>query len=341
VNALGFKSSQKIVRPWSVSWSLILTLEILAVVRADAFVTRPKLDHIAVIAVANPAIVLPQIRGFYDGLGEAGYVDGKQLVIHRVQVESEQLLRTSLKELLRDQKVDTIVASSTVETSIAKEITANIPIVFITARDPVRVGFVASLARPGANLTGLSYSRGIEDSAKQLAVFKEIVPSMKRVLLLYHREQTEIAIIDSVRQVAPKIKVDLAWQPIRSIEEAKKAIGMASKRTTDGISIICGATFRGLKTLVDMALANGLPMFGCAATQVADDGALMTYAPDIYYIGYRGAWYVDRILRGAKPQELPVEVPSKFELVINLKTAKALGLKIPPAKIVLADRVFQ
>ena len=341
MNAAVFKTGRKIFRPWRASWAIFLTLEVFAGAGADAFVTRAKLDHIAVIAVANPDIVLPQIRGFYDGLEEAGYVDGKQIVIHRIQVESEQLLRASLIELLRNQRLDAIVAPSTVEASIAKEITASIPIVFILARDPVRVGLVASLARPGANLTGLSFSRDIEDSAKQLAVFKEIVPSMRRVLLLYHRDQTETVIIDSVKRVAAKIKVDLAWQPIRSVEDAKNAIGMASKRTTDGVSIICSAIVRGLKTLVDIALTRGLPMFGCAANQVADDGALMTYAPDIYYIGYRSAWYVDRILKGAKPQELSVEVPSKFELIINLKTAKMLGLRIPPAKLVLADKVFQ
>ncbi len=339
--AIVFKIAPKIFNPLSAIWSIILTLEILAAVSAHAFVTRTKLPHIAVITVATPGYVLPQIRGFYAGLEEAGYVEGKQIVFHKIQVASEARLRTALKETLRGQRVDTIVAPSTIEALIAKEITAKIPIVFMSARDPVRVGFVASLARPGANLTGLSFSRDIEDSAKQLAVFKEIVPSMRRVLLLYHREQIETVIINSVKRVAAKIKLDLAWQPIRSVEDAKKAIGMASKRTTDGVSIICSAIVRGLKPLVDIALTRGLPLFGCAANQVADDGALMTYAPDIYYIGYRGAWYVDTILKGAKPQELPVEVPSKFELIINLKTAKALGLKIPPAKLVLADKVFQ
>lgn len=336
-----FKTAQKFFNPRSASRSIILTLEIFAALSAHAFGTRTNVHHVAVIAIANPAAVLPQIRGFYDGLEEAGYVEGKQIVFHKLQVASEARLRADLKETLRGQRVDAIVAPSTIEALIAKEITASIPIVFMPARDPVRVGLVASLARPGTNLTGLSFSRDVEDSAKQLAVFKEIVPSMRRVLLLYQREQTETAITDVVKRTAAKIKVDLAWQPIKSIVEAEKAIGTASKRTTDGVSVLCSAIFRGLKNIAELALTKGLPMFGCAATQVADEGALMTYAPDIYYIGYRGAWYVDRILKGANTQELPVEVPSKFELIINLKTAKALGLKIPPAKLILADKVFQ
>ena len=320
---------------------MILTLEILAAASTHAFGTRTHVHQVTVIAIADRAAVLPQLRGFYAGLEEAGYIEGKQVAFHKIQAPSEERLRTALKETLQHQKIDAIVAPSTIEAVAASKITATIPIVFIPARDPVRVGLVASLARPGGNLTGLSYSRDIDDSAKQLAVFKEIVPSMRRVVLLYQREQTNPAIIDTVKRAGAKFEVELSWQPVRSLAEAEKVIANTPKQTTDAVSLVCSAIFRGLQVLVANALAKGLPVFGCAANQVADDGALLTYAPDIYYLGYRGAWYVDRILKGAKPQELPVEVPSKFELIINLKTAKSLGLKIPPAKLILADKVFQ
>ncbi len=295
------------------------------------------------IGIGNPGIVLPQVRGLFDGLEEAGYIDGKNLAVHHLRSESAAELGDRLKELVR-QKVDVIVASSASEATIAQQVTREIPIVFAPSIDPVRMGFVKSRSRSDTNLTGLSYTRNQSDNGKQLAVFKEIVPRLRRVTLFYEARPgigTPESIRASVRRVAQHLNIQLNEHPVTSNADAVKVLQPMSKGAIDGAFLICTAVFRGIKPLADTAAQMGVPLFGCTASQVADEGALMTYTPDIYLLGYRGAWYVDRILKGAKPDQLPVEAPSQLQLVINLKNAKAIGLKIPPERLILADRVFQ
>ncbi|MGZ8445427.1 MAG: ABC transporter substrate-binding protein [Candidatus Binatia bacterium] len=295
------------------------------------------------IGIGKPGIVLPQVRGLFDGLEEAGYIDGKNLTVHHLRSESAAELRNRLKELVR-QKVDVIVASSASEATIAQQVTREIPIVFAPSIDPVRMGFVKSRSRPDTNLTGLSYTRHHADNGKQLAVFKEIVPGLRRVTLFYDARPaigTPESIRASVRRVAQHLNIQLIEHAVTSSADAVKVLQPMSKGAIDGAFLICTAVFRGLKPLADSAAQIGVPLFGCTAAQVADEGALMTYTPDIYLLGYRGAWYIDRILKGAKPDQLPVEAPSQLQLVINLKNAKAIGLKIPPERLILADRVFQ
>jgi len=322
------------------SFSSLAVVFALQLIAGFAFGKQTAVHQVAVIAIAGPAILLPQIRGFHAGLEEAGYIENKQIVFHRLQASTEAGLESALKDALRAHRLDAIVAPSAIEALIAKKMTATVPVVFMPARDPVGLGLVASLARPSAHLTGLSYSRGIEDSAKQLVVFKSIVPSMRRIMLFYQRE-TDRAILAAVERAGTATRIEITRQPVRSVGEAAKALAATSDQSADGVAVVCSSVFRGLKALAATARAKRLPVFGCTAAQVADEGALMTYAPDIYYIGYRGAWYVDRILKGARPQDLPVEVPSKFELILNLTTARTLGLKIPPPKLILADKVFQ
>jgi len=213
----------------------------------------------------------------------------------------------------------------------------------VPAVDPVRMGFVQSRSRPNANLTGLSFTRDVEDNGKQLAVFKQVVPRMRHVTLFYdsQRNRTLSAVLTAVKRVAGNLRIQLAEFQADSAAEATQLLNRVPKGTTDGIFVICSATFRGIAPLADRALKMAAALFGCTATQVAEEDALMTYAPDIYYIGYRSAWYVDRILKGTKPEELPVEAPTKFELVVNLKIARRIGLTIPPEVLILADKVFQ
>ena len=316
-------------------------LVLLGFLIADCHAGEKQPPHLALLGIGKQDVILPQVRGFYDGLEEAGYVEGKSLIINNIRAENGDRLRAQLTDLAR-QKIDVIVTTSANETSVARQVTSTIPIIFMPAIDPVGMGFVKSRARPHANLTGLSFTRGEEDNGKQLAVFKQIVPAMRRVTMFYDGQpmtRTAPEIIASAHRVAAKLKLELLQQAASSPVDAAHIL-QASNKTTDGIFLICSATFRGLKPLADHALEKRVPLFGCTATQVAEEGALMTYSPDIYYIGYRGAWYVDRILKGARPEQLPVEAPTRFELAVNLKTSRRIGLTIPPEILILVDKVF-
>ena len=321
------------------AWSILVLISLL-ITNSYAGQKQP---HMVVLGIGKSDIVIPQVRGLYDGLEEAGYVEGKNLAIQHLRAEHADQLRDQLTDFVR-QKIDVIVATSANETAIAKQVTSKIPIIFVPAIDPVRMGFVKSRSRPDANLTGLSFTRDVEDNSKQLAVFKQIVPAMRRVTMFYDGQpatRTSPAIIASVNRVAQNLKMQLLQQPASSSAEAAQILHGISNKTTDGVFVICSATFRGMKPLADRAAEKAVPLFGCTATQVAEEGALMSYAPDIYYIGYRGAWYVDRILKGARPEQLPVESPSRFELAVNLKASRRIGLTIPPEALILADKVFQ
>jgi putative ABC transport system substrate-binding protein len=299
--------------------------------------------RIVVLGISPSGLMIPQVRGLLEGLEELGYVDGKNINIEVTHADNAQRLRDHLTKV-RQQKVDAIVATSANETALARQITSTIPIIFAPAIDPVGMGFITSRSRPNANLTGLSFTRDVEDSGKQLAVFKQVVPTMRNVRLFYGSQPATprlAGVLASVKGVARAMGMTVAEFPARSAAEATESVTRAAKGTTDGIFLICSAAFRGMASLAERAAKIGAPVFGCTATQVAEEGALMTYAPDIYYIGYRSAWYVDRILKGATPADLPVEVPSKFELVINLNASRRMSLKIPPEVLIVADKVFQ
>lgn len=302
-----------------------------------------KLYRVAVLVAGGPTLIPPQLRGLRAGLEEAGYTEGKNLTLDLLQDEDYQKLRASLKVLLH-QKVDVIVTTSGAETAVAKEATQEIPIVFIPAADPVGLGFVKSLSKPRTNLTGLTFFRDFEDTGKQLQVFKQVVPALRKVATVYDGRKENLLnapSLEAVRKVATHLTIQLIEKPVTSISEAEQEVRLLTKTTASGVFLICGPMFRSLEKIAAIAVQKRLPLFGCAASQVAEESVLLTYAPDLYNMGYRGAWYVDRILRGAKPQELPIENPATFELAINLKTAKEMGLTIPPDVLMLADRVFQ
>jgi len=304
---------------------------------------QPLRFRVALISIVKPSTTLPQVRGLRDGLEEAGYVNGENIVIYQLHGEDIDSLRQRLKQLVQ-QGLDVIVASSTIETAIAQRLTNKIPIVFSPAIHPVHTGLVKSRSHPGANLTGLSFNRGTQDLAKQLSVFIQVIPAMRHVTMFYDRRQiyklpTEVR--STVERIAQDHGIHLTQVDVESTAEAVRVLERTSIGATDGVFVMCTALFRELKPLSNVAARKRLPLFGCTTSQVADEGATMTYAPDLYLIGYRGAWYVDRILNGAKPEQLPVETPSKMELVINLQNARSIGVKIPSEQLILADRVFQ
>jgi putative ABC transport system substrate-binding protein len=310
---------------------------------ADAAQSREPIYSLALASMSVSTagnVLIPQVRGLYDGLEEAGYTEGSNLVVHKIHGVNEPAMRAALQDALR-HSINAIVATSAMETAIAKQLSSTIPIIFAPARDPIRLGFVESYARPGGNLTGVSYSRNFDDSAKQLAVFAQTLPMMKRVTVLYAPATTSTETLDAVKRISGPLKLELTIMPTNSNVDAEQAVRAVSKANADGLFLVCSATFRASKDLTNITQPKRLPLFGCTGQHVADEGALMTYTPDIYFLGYRAAWYVDRVLKGFKPNDLPVGVPDRFETVINLATAKSLGIKIPPEKLILADKVFQ
>ena len=243
-----------------------------------------------------------------------------------------------------ERKVDVIVTNGGTATEIANRITKEIPVVFIWGvTDPVESGLVKSLARPDTNVTGLTNEAGAEIYGKRLELFKEVVPSLRRVALLYNargENPDHARRLAVVREVAPKLGLTLNEKPAKSLGDVNEMLRTVSKENSDGIFIICSGLFsESYKKINALAIQKKLPAWGCSAEQAFE--ALVSYSPDRYRNGYRGAWYVDRILKGTKPADLPVEQPIKFEFIINLKTAKQIGLTIPPNVLVRADKVIK
>jgi putative tryptophan/tyrosine transport system substrate-binding protein len=305
----------------------------------------PGTRRVVIVMEGNNIRLQPQINGLRDGLEELGYAEGENLHWQRVEGGTEEELRANLKARLQKQAIDVIVALGTTETNIAKEIAPKIPTVFLPAADPVKSGFVRSLASPGTHLTGLSFFMDRESVGKQLEVFKQFVPTLRRVGVLFDSGLKSASLSDSwnrLAAVASWLGVSLAEIPVTSAAEAsRKIISRSHPGTEAGIFVLCSGLFKNLEELAAATMKQKLPLFGCNAFQVAEQNVLLSYAPDLYSLGYRGAWFVDRIFKGTKPQDLPVETPRKFELVVNNRVAGEIGVKIPPGMLMLADRVFR
>ncbi len=306
---------------------------------------KPAALHVVVIMEGSNIQLQPQMNGLRDGLEELKYIEGENLNWRRIDGETSEELRGNLQALLQRQRADVLVPLGTTETNIAKDIAPKIPIVFLPAADPVKSGFVRSLASPGTNLTGLTFFTGSENLGKQLEVFKQVVPSLDKVKVLFDSRLKSSAFGESWKRlavVASWLGIHLTATPVMSAAEtSSKIVSLPDSVTNTGIFILCSGLFKDVGDLAAAATKRKLPLFGCNGFQVAEQGVLLSYAPDLYSLGYRGAWFVDRIFKGATPQELPVETPRKFELAINHKVAAQIGLRISPDMLMLADRVFR
>jgi putative ABC transport system substrate-binding protein len=306
-----------------------------------AHAQQGKIYRVGILAPPRQATERIHIRGLRDGLKEAGYIEDKNLQLNIPNVKTYDELRPIANGYV-EKRMEVIVTDGGTATGIAKDATNEIPIVFIWGLvDPVGAGVVKSLARPETNVTGLTSSPGPEIQGKRLELFKEAVPTLRRVILLYNargENPGQARSLAVVREVAPKLGLRLAEKPIRSAGEANEAVLSVSKETTDGIFIIGSGLFdEPCKKIIAIAMQKRVPLTGCAL----EPESLLSYEPDRYRNGHRGAWYVDRILKGARPQDLPVEAPTKFEFIINLKAAKQIGLTIPPNVLARADRVIK
>jgi putative ABC transport system substrate-binding protein len=282
-----------------------------------------------------------RVEAFRQGLRDLGYTEGKNIVVEYRYADGKRDRLPELAGELVRLKVDVIVAISTLAALPAKKSTTTIPIVMVSG-DPVGTGLVASLARPGDNVTGLTaFSPDLV--GKRLELFKEVVPRPSRVAVLWDAAgPSKILEFREAETSAPALGLQLHSLEVRSPRpDLEGAFAAASRVRVQGLLVLGNPltqTYR--EQIVDMALKHRLPsMFD--GRDFSEAGGLMSYGPNLSDLFRRAATFVDRILRGAKPADLPVEQPTKFELVVNLKTAKALGLTIPPSLLARADEVIQ
>jgi putative ABC transport system substrate-binding protein len=282
-------------------------------------------------------------EAFRQGLRELGYIEGQNIVIeHRFPDWKYERLPGLAANLVR-LNVDVIVAASPAATKAAKQATSTVPIVFTVSGDPVADGFVASLARPGGNITGLA-TIGPELVGKQLQMLKSVAPTVSRVAVLQnpntHRDTHRVA-LRQAEDSARGLGVQLQFLEARTPSEIEAAFAAMSRQRVDGILVLRDAAFRAQRAQITaLAAKHRLPaVYGLR--EEAEAGGLIAYGASVPHLYRRAATYVDKILKGAKPADLPVEQPAKFELVINLKTAKALGLTISASLLQRADQVIE
>ena len=280
-------------------------------------------------------------EAFRQGLRELGYVEGQNIAIeHRAPDWKYDRLPGLAAELVR-LRVDIIVAASPPATEAAKQATRTIPIVFTVSGDPVAEGFVASLARPGGNLTGLA-TISPELVGKQLEMLRMVAPKVSRVAVLQNpSQQGHLRAVRQAEDAARILGVQLQVLKARTPSEIEAAFAAMSSRRAGGVLVLRDAVFRAHRgQIVALAAKTRLPaVYGLR--EEAEAGGLIAYGASVPQLFRRAATFVDRILKGANPADLPVEQPTKFELVINLKTARALGLTIPPALLAQADQVIE
>jgi putative ABC transport system substrate-binding protein len=273
---------------------------------------------------------------------DLGYVDGKNIALHHQYPAETPERFTSLSAELVAIPVDVLVAVTTQAALAAQRATATIPIVFIFVPDPVGSKLVSSLARPGGNITGLT-NIAAELTAKRVQLLKEAFPHMKRFTLLVNPndQQAMYRFIDEAKTAAQALGLDVQPLEVRSQEEFEQAFDSAVGDHSEGvITTPDGLFFLGRAVIAQLAVKRGLPLM-VQNRETLEGGALMSYGPDVKVLFRRAAAYVDKILKGEKPADLPVEVPTKFQFFVNLKTAKALGLTLPDSLMVRADEVIE
>ncbi len=299
------------------------------------------IPRIGYLEAVSPSISAVRSEAFRQGLRELGYVEGKNIVTEYRYAEGKRDRLPALAAELVRLKVDVIVTAGASATRAAKKATSTIPIVMAQDSDPVGKGVVASLARPGGNITGLS-TLAPEISGKQLELLKEILPKLSRVAVLGTSTRPGNAqALREVKLAAGAFKVELRYLDVLDPKKIETAFGAARKERADAVLVLAGRILIShRKQVVELAVKSRLPAIYPFPVYV-EAGGLMSYGVRRSDLFRRAATYVDKILKGANPAELPVEQPTKFELVINLKTAKALGITIPPTLLLQATKVIK
>ena len=299
-----------------------------------------KVPRIGFLSATSSSTVSARHEAFRQGLRELGYTEGKNLVIeYRYAEEKLDRLPAFATELVH-LKVDAIVSAGSPPTRAAKKATSTIPIIMGFDSDPVGNGLVASLARPGGNITGLA-TLAPELSGKQLELLKEIVSKLSRVAVLGTSTRTIHSLREEVELAAGALQLQLQYLDVLGPEDIESVFRAASKARAEAVLVLASpVTNSQRKQIAGLAAKNRLPAI-FPTSEFVEVGGLMSYNANITDLFRRSATYVDKILKGAKPADLPVEQPTKFELVINLKTAKEIGLTIPPNVLARADKIIK
>ena len=322
-----------------IGFAVVLALGLLLAPLVAKAQQRTKVPRVGVLSDVSPPDL--NVTAFRQGLRALGYTDGQDIIAeYRYAHGMADRVPGLVAELLR-LKVDVLVVGGTVAARSAKAQTTTVPIVFALAGDPVGSGLVASLARPGGNVTGLSNIIA-ELGGKQLELLREAVPHVSRVAVLYNpvNPASEPA-LNSTRKAARALAVELQVLEVRQPNQLASAFSAMTAWRPGALLALSDAVIgNDIPQLSKLAVDNRLPAM-YASSRFAEAGGLLTYGPSFSDNWRRAALFVDKILKGAKPADLPVEQPTKFELVINMKTAKALGLTIPQSLLVRGDEVIQ
>ena len=299
-----------------------------------------KIPRIGFLGPTTQSLAEKNLARFRAGLRDLGYVEGQNVLIDFRWAEGNYArLQDYAAELVR-LRVDVLATYGTPGTLAAKQASATIPIVMIISGDAVATGIVASLARPGGNITGSTFFDP-ELHAKQLELIKETLPSARRIAVLYNSGNPINGPVEqAMGRTAEHLKLELQSFHAQGADEFEAIFSSIGKTRVDAIATTSDSVLRaGAARLADMATKNRLPLIG--DVDFGQAGALIGFGANLPELFYRGAYFVDKILKGARPSELPVEQPVKFELVVNLKTAKALSLTVPPSLLARADEVIE
>jgi putative ABC transport system substrate-binding protein len=308
-----------------------------AIVNLAAAQQPKKIPHIGYLGEADPALT----EAFRQGLRELGYIEGKNIAIEYRNTERKRIPLAELASELVRLKVDVIVTGGE-SAFAAKNATNSIPIVFANSGDPVATGLVGSLARPGGNITGLTSAPGSELWGKRLELLKDSFPKVSRVAVLWNPDNpNNAAMMKAIETVSRSLDIKAQSLEIRQPSALEQAFSAVKREHAEALATVSNnIVVNQLKRIVEFAATNRLSAIYGDIRFVAA-GGLMSYGANFADLYRRSAVYIDKILKGSKPADLPVEQPTKFELVINLKTAKQIGVKIPQSVLYRADKVIR
>jgi len=322
-------------------WLFLLACTVLAVLVRPAVAQQPrKVPRVGYLAAVSASADAPRLDAFRQGLRELGYVEGQNILIdYRHENADFERLPGLANELLR-LDIDVLVAVTTNAALAARKVTATTPIVFMGVTDPISAGLAESLARPGGNSTGVTNVAAIL-AGKRLEFLKEAVPGIARVAVLWDPHAPgSIPQWKESQAPAEKLRLQLSPMEVSRVDNYAPAFKEVVKTRNQAVWVTLNPLANSNQKLIaELAIDNKLPSI-CARGDYAENGCLMAYGPGYSTEGRDGARYVDKILKGAKPAELPIEQPTKFELVVNLSTARRIGLTIPPSVLERADKVI-
>ncbi len=325
----------------SIHFWFLTSFFLAAVPQSHAQQPDRKIPRVGFLAANSLSAISGRTDAFRLGLRELDYVEGTNIVIEWRSAEGKFDRLSALAAELVRLKADVIVTSGPQGTRAAKKATVTIPIVMGFDNDPVASGFVVTLSRPGGNITGLS-TLAPEISGKQLELLKEIVPKLIRVAVLGNSNEPGNALaLKELKVAAGTFKIQLQYLDLRNLKDIEDSFQSASKQRAGAVLMLAAPVMTAYrKEIVNLAAENRLPAM-YFRSDLVEAGGLMTYSVNYNDLARRAATYVDKILKGAKPADLPVEQPTKFEFIVNLKAAKQIGLTIPPNVLGRADKVIR